>query len=143
MPSAQGLVTTLSRADNRLYGFQLGADRSLWDNGNGLHFDGLAKVGVYGNDADVVSQGLNGSGSNSDTDAAFIGELGLNAKYDVTQRLSVSTGYQLLFLDGVALAANQVPNSGNMNGGANNVPVNVSSASLLYHGLRTGLEYRW
>ena len=83
-----------------------------------------------------------GMGRNSDSAAAFVGELGLTASYDIRCNLSLRAGYQLLFLDGVALAADQVPNTGDLIGN-NNTPVNVHTGnSLFFHGLHVGLEYR-
>ncbi len=139
---ASNVVNFTYGADNDLYGFQLGTDGTFWDNGCNFRLGGFAKAGIYANDRQVTSDTpfFGRRVDANDTDVAFVGELGLHAQYDVTCCLSFQAGYQLLFLDGVALAANQVPNNGDMLD--NPRPVNVSNASLLYHGLRVGLEYR-
>jgi len=135
-------------AKNNLYGFQLGLDGPLWDNCCGLRVEGFAKAGIYLNDADVSSQRalqhgpIDASGNNNESAAAFVGELGLTASYDVSCWLTLRAGYQLLLLDGVALAADQVSTTGALESGTN-VPVSVSKNSLLYHGLHAGLEARW
>ena len=111
-----------------------------------MRVDADIKVGVYLNQADAASSAggilLDSSGRNDETSAAFLGELGLDAVYDVSCCLSLRAGYQLLFVAGVALAADQVPNTGNLAAGSPNVPVSVDSSSLLYHGLNVGVEYR-
>ena len=134
------------QAHNRLYGFETGLDSILWDNGCRLKLQGSARAGLYYNDVEAsASSTFAGarSGQAASDEAAFIGELGLNAGYDVNCQLSLRAGYQLLFVDGVALAADQVPNSGGLgNANPNPVPVNIDSSSLLYHGFNIGLEYR-
>ncbi len=101
------------RANNALVGVQIGAAGRLW-NGPRLHIDSVIKGGLYGNtasrsfDADV---GLIGQYhlSATDTCTAFVGELGFSATYQVTQRLAVRAGYEWMWLDGVALAPDQMP----------------------------------
>ena len=125
---------------NDLYGLQLGVDGLLWSNCCGLRVDGLAKAGVYYNDADASALiGVNAV-SDRESRAAFVGELGLTARYDIRCDLALRAGYQLLFFDGVSLAADQVPATGNL--GNFGTAIRVDSSSLLYHGLHVGLEYR-
>ena len=51
---------------------------------------------------------------------------------------------ELSRVDGVALAADQVPNTGNLVGLPGNTPVNAHGGnSILYHGLNVGMEYRF
>jgi len=132
-------------AENDLYGFQIGLEGPLWDNGCNFRVVGDAKVGVYVNDADVSSSfaatAAPITGNDSRDDAAFLGEFGLHAEYDVSCRLSVRAGYRFLVLDGVALAADQVPNTGSF--ARPPVPVAVDSSTLLLHGLFVGAEYRF
>lgn len=66
------------------------------------------------------------------------------ANYDITCNLSARIGYQLLYLDGVALAADQVPNTGELFALPGTVPVNAHGGnSVLYHGVNVGMEYRF
>lgn len=133
------------QTENKLYGFQIGLDRELWETCYGVTFDATAKAGIYCNDtyARSASTGTNSSGQTSEDRAAFVGELGLAARYDINCCWSVTAGYQLMFIDGVTLAADQVPNTGRLNVNNNhNVPVIADSNSLLYHGLNVGVEFR-
>jgi len=64
------------------------------------------------------------------------------ATYDITSNLSIRGGYQLLLIDGVALAGDQVPSTAGLFGN-NNTAVNADTGnSVLYHGLHFGVEYR-
>jgi len=122
------------KTNNNLYGFQVGADARLWERGC-FSINGLGKVGIYGNHAEQTSDlhigQFIGTGSASINHAAFIGELGLQARYQVTQRLALRAGYELLWLDGVAIAPVQFGN-----------PVGIdSNATVFYHGATAGLEY--
>jgi hypothetical protein len=142
-------------ADNDLYGLQLGLAGKLWDNCRGLRVDAITKLGIYYNDACADARFLvddppqqppfqtrDGRGRDSTGDAAFLLEVAAMATYDVTCNLSVRAGYQLLLIDGVALAADQVPSTGTLFGN-DNAPVNAHCGnSVLYHGLHLGLVYR-
>jgi len=141
-------ISDVFNAENALYGFQLGVDGLLWDNGCGLRVESLANAGVYYNNMDASTQSTAGpvSGQASDGDAVFVGELRLSALYDISCCLTLRAGYQLLFLDGVILSADQVSNTGDLNtgvapgGGFLLPPVNIDKNSLLFHGLHIGLE---
>jgi hypothetical protein len=142
LPPGLGVARSVFGAQNNLYGFQLGTDGTIWEGRRGLGIDGFLKAGIYGNDADISADRfgvLPASGTNNSSRTAFLGELGLTARYDLTDCLRLRSGYQLLFLDGVALASDQVPGAS----GATNIPASVGSNSLLYHGLNAGLELRW
>jgi hypothetical protein len=133
---------------NDLYGFQVGLSGPLWDNDNGLRVVGVGKTGIYLNQRHVSArmdnplfQGVVTDGAESGNTAAFLGEFGLRLEYDLTSNLSLSTGYQLMYFDGVALASDQVPNTGNM--ALSPIEVRLDKSSLLYHGLQAGLVYRF
>ena len=70
------------------------------------------KAGLYSCDAsnrgtfDADSSHFEGNGSTAQ--AAFLGEIGLSAVYRLTQRWSLTAGYQAMWLDGIALAPNQI-----------------------------------
>jgi opacity protein-like surface antigen len=137
-------------AANDLYGFQVGIESQLWCRGK-FHLDGVTKFGIYGNDISASSflddpgdPLLSRSGTDTATQTAFGLDLGLSAAYDVTCNLSVRAGYQLMYLDGVALAADQVPNTSNLIGLPGATPVTAHGGnSVLYHGLNVGFEYRF
>jgi hypothetical protein len=129
-----------TRTRNRLWGGQLGADLVLWDRGGPLTVAAAGKAGVYGNAAAHDSRYSTGvfapvaSGQTAST--AFIGELGLNGICHLTEHLSVHGGYRLLWIDGVALAADQVAVSDFLaHTGID------ASGDVFYHGAFVGLQY--
>ncbi len=140
--------TTTTR--NRLYGWQFGVDAILWEC-NRLRLEGVAKGGVYGNDRNLTASGvdrLTGARATpvnkSDTQLAFLGELGLTAAYRLNPCWTLRGGYQLFWADGLATAAGQartVNLNGNLN---NNLPTNLQgSETNFYHGAMVALEYTW
>ena len=92
---------------NNLYGFQVGADGKIWERGR-FSIDGLVKTGIYNNDAEettgvsVIAKQVRW-GFASTNHAAFVGETGLQCKYQVTKRLLLRAGYEAIWLQGVAL----------------------------------------
>jgi hypothetical protein len=71
-----------------------------------------AKAGVYGNAADndftlIVSDGQRFDAGAAEDDVAFVGEIDLRASYPISRHVSLTGGYQLLWIDGVALASNE------------------------------------
>jgi opacity protein-like surface antigen len=126
---------------NNLYGFQIGADGKIWDCGC-FSLDGLLKAGVFGNHAEQTSSAgtvdnLQGVFSASTTHTAFLGEVGLQCKYQVTCNLTLRAGYEAIWLQGVALAPAQIQESNVTTGefGIN------SNSGVFYHGATAGFEY--
>jgi hypothetical protein len=110
--------------------------------------DALGKAGLYVNDANnqIASQseffGVNTTSGVGNTQVAFIGELAFNATCQLTCHWAVRAGYQLLWIEGVALASEQaIINPGPINGGAANAI--DSSDGLFYHGFTGGLEFTY
>ncbi len=106
---------------------------------------GLVKVGGYYNNAEE-STGVSifkvVRPSNASTGhAAFVGEAGLQCKYQVLKSLALKVGYEALWLDGVALAAGQIQET------YTTAPSTVtalgvnSGSSVFFHGVTAGLEY--
>ncbi len=134
----------LINAGNHMYGFQLGADAVMLRCGR-IRFDGLVKAGVYGNWASGVSsfqepRGTTGWGTeDSEGVVSFLGEVNLTARYQLTCSVELAAGYQFLWMDGVALAGQQLP--------AMNVPFTGTgdgvgtSGTPLYHGALLSLSY--
>ncbi len=129
--------------ENDLYGFQLGAEGVLYDNGCGLKLEGILKAGIYGNDASVATQVLlneqapSSQGSGMDK-AAFFGELGLIGTYDLSCCWKLRAGYQAMWLDGVLAAANQVAVTN-----ASATTIGYDYTGVLFHGATAQLERRW
>jgi hypothetical protein len=130
--------------DNHLYGGQVGADLALWRLNAPLSINGLFKAGIYGNDADndftfdVLGNPLLDGGANSNP-VAFVGEIGLTTAYQVTPHFALRGGYQLLWISGVALAAEQAQMT------LNELNANVidTKGDVFYHGALVGGEFTW
>ena len=101
-------------ADNHLVGLQTGARYSTkWT--SRFNFDLLAKAGAYINFADQHT--LLRDDNNTvlirdfhpeDEELAFIGEIGLNCRYAICERVELTFGYLLVWVDGLALGAEQL-----------------------------------
>jgi hypothetical protein len=131
---------------NNLYGFQIGAKGKLFERGR-FSIDGLVKAGIFDN----VAEETTGVSiyrvvyweSASINRAAFLGEIDLQCKYQITRRLSLKAGYEAMWLQGVALAPGQIPETQSHI----TSPVSVEalgvncSSGVFYHGATAGLEY--
>lgn len=125
---------------NRAYGFQLGGQAVLWGCGEPFSIDFVGKAGIFGNCAAQASQYSTGlvtlPASGTDRSTAFVGELGVTAKYQFTQCLLVRGGYRLLWVDGMALATDQVAASEFVSGSGIN-----ATSDAFYHGAFVGREF--
>jgi hypothetical protein len=131
---------------NNLYGFQIGGGGKILERGR-FSIDGLIKAGIFDNNAEqttvvsVIAKQLR-SGSASTNHAAFVGETGLNCKYQVSERLLLKAGYEAIWMQGVALAPGQVQETY-----VTLWPMNVQAlgvncnSGVFYHGATAGLEY--
>ena len=130
---------------NNLFGFQLGAQGKLFEIGR-LSFSGALKAGVFNNRAtqsDWVSITKTMYSSSATTNqVAYGGEGILHLKYLITDGLLIKTGYQLLWLDRVALAPGQIPfvYSGSNPTSITARGVNAGS-NILFQGATVGLQY--
>jgi hypothetical protein len=130
--------------NNRLYGGQLGASLTLTRPTRRLIANVETKAGVYGNVADggiFEYQGNNFIGSfvDSDTTTAFVGEIDLTLGYRLTQHIVLRSGYQLLWLDNVALAGDAASRS-LLNP---SLLRDIDYDSLFYQGATTGIDVVW
>jgi hypothetical protein len=85
---------------------------------------------------DFVFRGERGS---DDTDTAFVGDLNFTVIYQICDFWGARLGYNFIWLEGVALAPDQLdftntPDSGRHLDG---------DGSLFLHGVNLGLETRW
>jgi hypothetical protein len=129
-----------TRTHNRLYGVQCGADALLWDCGGPLTIDVIGKAGIYGNRASHDSFYSTGvvtlPAGDKASSTAFLGEMSLAAAYRLTARVSLTGGYRLLWIDGVALATDQVAVSDFV------LSRGISTGGdAFYHGGFVGLQY--
>jgi len=125
-----------TNVNNHLYGGQIGVDVALWNRASPLSVSGIIKGGVYGNFADsdlaVLINGFPvGAIGDDDSHVAFAGDIGIAAAYPLTEHLALRGGYQLLWIDGVALAEDQISDDLD------------TSGDVFYHGALMGLELTW
>jgi hypothetical protein len=119
--------------NNHLYGGQIGVDGTLWDNGCRLRLDSFLKAGVYYNHIDsttFVSAGQVFVEFQDSVDrTAFVGELGLLGVYEWSDNWALRAGYQLLWLEGIALAPEQFGS--------------LDTSGLFAHGAVIGVEFAY
>lgn len=126
--------------NNNLFGAQLGTDVCLARCGR-LQFDALVRCGFYLNNASqTTGSALIGTPVTASKDAfALAGDAGLYATYCFTPNLSIRAGYQVLGLNGIALAPEQLQQS-NLATARAGID---TSGSAFYGGGTLGLQYAW
>ena len=127
---------------NNLFGVQIGADVKVLEFGR-FSLDGLIKIGLFDNYAEQstgVSLKKQVFPSQATTNhAAFVSEAGLQVKYQLLKGLALKAGYEVLWLDGVALAPGQIQETLTL---ANVRALGVNCGStVLFQGATAGLEY--
>lgn len=136
---------------NHMYGVQVGAEVILWDRGGPLRVDGVFKAGMYYNEADLDAAFAYGpvpdeaervvfEQSWAEPHTSFLGEAALGASWQASDWLKLRGGYQLTWIEGVALAPEQIPSTDLF------VPFNTevnTDGSPLYHGPYAAIEARW
>ncbi len=70
---------------------------------------------------------------------AFLGELNFNLIYQLSKVWDIRAGYNLFWIDGVALAPDQLDFSADIGAGGRL----DSNGNAFYHGVNIGLEARW
>ena len=100
-----------TQTKNNLYGLQIGAEATLFECGR-FSIGGGLKTGVFDNHAEEASSArmarIQFGDSDSTDHLAFLGEIGVQCKYQVMPRLSLKAGYEAIWLEGVALAPGQI-----------------------------------
>ncbi len=128
-----------TRTANYLYGAQAGVDAILWDRGGPFRIEGNAKAGIYG----TVAQAhyTNTAGFNdvaNDSLVSFVGDMAFTAVYQFTDRIALRAGYQLLWMQGVALAGDQLQFSQDV------PPLPLDTLGGMFaHGALVGMELTW
>ncbi len=138
----------LYETSNNMYGFQIGADGKLLQCGDRFSIDGFVKAGILGNNArfDWLAPDLEFVVRENDDNTAFLGQLALTGTYQLSRRWYIEAGYQLLWLEGVALAIEQVDNATVTSAvplPGSGVATVDTSGSPFYHGALVSLEGRW
>lgn len=133
------------RTSNHLYGAQVGA--RLRRTRGEFGWEATGKVGIFGNDVEQVQTAidfpnfpLRPTVSSRGGEVAFLGELNLSALYQLSEVWNVRAGYSVMFIDGLALAPDQLdfnfattPNGNQLHDGGD----------LFLQGVNVGLEARW
>ena len=76
----------------------------------------------------------------SDTDVAFAAEASVIGLFKVTPRFNIRGGYQVLYLDGVALAAENFNTASPF---SNRQSFVDNNGNVFYHGATLGFEWLW
>jgi hypothetical protein len=132
--------------ENDLVGFQTGGDMAVCLR-QGLRIVTTGKAGIYNNrvkqftsiDATTLAPNFN-EAAEGDT-VAFVGEGGVSLVADLFPSFSFRTGYEFLFLNSVALGANNFNTTAPFAGGGTRVPFVEDDGKALYHGFFAGVEY--
>jgi hypothetical protein len=131
-------------AFNELFGVQIGADAVLLRR-NRFTISGDIKAGIFDDKArnrfsyDSNYFQIHALTGASAYNTAFAGEVGVKGAYEVNKHISIFGGYRLLWIDGVALAAQQSPaNLAPISGPADTV---VTTGDAFYNGAFAGLEF--
>lgn len=129
--------------NNHLYGFQFGVDSVLFTRPV-FTIEAWGKAGVYYNSADQSTNITNIAGtiprfSASSSETAFVGDLGILGTYTLNPLWRLRGGYQVLFVDRLALASDQYASSNVTTGSATLDTGNTA----VYHGFTAALEFVW
>jgi hypothetical protein len=142
---AEGTTVYAVETDNHLYGGQIGSRyrrcHGAWS------WETTGKAGVYANDMDQSQAPIidfpaftfRDRTSGDDTDVAFVGDLNLSAIYQLNRVWGLRFGYNLIWLEGVALAVDQLDFSNTGNSGSEL----HSGGGVFLHGVNAGVEARW
>jgi hypothetical protein len=128
---------------NDLFGGQIGA-RLTRERGN-FGFDFTGKAGVYGNNIHSSQRVSDFNGfeeRNNSVNAgqiAFIGDLELNTSYRFSQNWSLRGGYQVYWLEGMALAPSQLDFTDTATSGT----TLHKTDTMLMQGAHAGLMAQW
>jgi hypothetical protein len=129
-------------ANNHLYGFQVGGLIDVWYNGP-WSVSAWGKAGVYHNSADQLTNVFIpavGTVGDQDDNTAVSLDIALTATRQLNDWLALRLGYQFLWIDGVALAPDQLLGTNDVT-----VPIAVleNDSDVFFHGAFVGLEASW
>lgn len=127
---------------NNLYGVQIGVAGKIFELDR-FSLDGLIKIGLFDNNAEQstgVSLRKTIFPSHATTNqAAFASEAGLQIKYQLINGVALKAGYELLWLDGIALAPGQIRET-LTTASVRALGVN-SRSTVLFQGATFGLDF--
>lgn len=131
-------------AINRLFGGQIGGRLRGTYNRFGLELSGAA--GIYGDDASQSQTVIDypnfpiRATSAQQNFAAFEGEINLSGIYRLNNVWDVKAGYSVIWLEGIALAPDQLDFNFATAGSGNQLS---AAGGLFLQGVNVGLEARW
>ena len=133
------------RTSNRLFGAQLGA--RLRRSSCQFGWEATGKAGVFANDAqerqsvvDFPTFPIRPTVSSSGNRTAFVGEFNLSAFCRLTDIWSLRGGYNVMWIEGLALAPDQLDFNFATSPSGN---VLHNNGGMFLHGVNVGLEARW
>jgi hypothetical protein len=131
--------------ENDMAGFQIGAKVTgrITDR---LSLAAVPKMGLFGTYAESEARYYRGDGivgfdvvGHKDI-VTMLGSFDLGLNYDVGPHLSISGGYRVVVVSGIALADNQIPNAL----AATNEFADVkTNGDLIAHGVFSGISFHW
>ena len=143
----------LGSADNELNGAQVTFAGRMFD-GEWVTVEGFVKAGLYRNNITAsVSETVLGSGpdgslayqrelSGDALEAAFAGNIGFRTTVSLTDYINLISGYEVLFLSGVAIGPDQINGVSTDLFGDTTYNV-INDGSVVAHGGKFGLEIIW
>ena len=107
------MLTTTWDDNNHLYGGQIGSEMEFWKCNSPLRITGAIKAGAFANMADneFRANGIYANSNANDSELAFAGEVDFMASYQLTCHCAIHGGYQVLWLDNLALSSNNAANA--------------------------------
>lgn len=135
----------ITSTTNNLFGLQLGAEGDVLTIGK-LSLGGLLKAGLYNNRAtqsDWVSMAKQFYYASATRNrAAYVGEGAVQIKYHLTREFAIKLGYELLWLNQIALAPGQISQTYSASSPTSLSATDVNtSSSILFQGGILGIEY--
>ena len=130
---------------NNLFGAQVGARwRQTWGR---FGWEATGKTGIFGNAGqetqsviDFPNFALRPSVSTSGGEVAFVGEVNLSALYRLTDIWNLKAGYNVVWIDGLALAPDQLDFNFATSPSGNQLR---DGGAMFIQGVNVGLEARW
>ncbi|MFN0053880.1 MAG: BBP7 family outer membrane beta-barrel protein [Planctomycetales bacterium] len=138
-------LTLATDTTNNLYGGQVGLRIAISKVGTPLEIVTRLKAGLYANSSSVssiitqYSQPGGWVGGQDATRLAFVGDLEFNVNYHLSDRWSTYLAWQMLWIEGVAVAGNQ-PQPGRLLAGD---PAFDQSNGAWFSGIIAGVQFRW
>ena len=141
-----------TETDNHLAGFQAGGD--IWISLlQGMRIGAEGKAGIYNNRLSVDTNIATSppatppelSESDDENKVAFLGEASADIVIDILPSSSLRAGYEVLWINSLALAGDNFNTSSPFDVGAGlpRVPFLDDDGEVFYHGAHAGIEYVW